>query len=148
MAHPDDRGHQLSSLVQDLATALVVSGAAHALDEHGQQRWCERLVAVPEAQRDELLAELIALAVTLQRAHGAAAAAAVDQISVLAAALLPADNTAEADVDRAELGGAPTHAAVTGATPSKLPVGGGERPAGAVNPMALRLGGGAPKRKR
>jgi hypothetical protein len=100
-----------------------------------------------------LLAELISLAVTLQREHGAAAAAAVDQLSELAASLLPADDSGNADADRsgadrAELDEAPAHAAVTGASQSKLPVGSGERPAGAVNPMALRLGGGAPRRKR
>jgi len=152
MAQPDDSSHQLSGLVQDLADALAASGPTLALDLRGKQRWSKRLQGVAEAQRDELLAELIALAVALQRAHGAAAVVAVDQLSDLAAALLPADNvdgdTDSSDVDRAELDSAPAHAAVTGASSSKLPVGGGERPAGAVNPMALRLGGGAPKRKR
>ena len=153
MARPDDSSHQFSGLIQDLAAAITASGAALALDPRGQQRWSERLQAVAEAQHDELLAELIGLAVALQRAHGAAAAVAVDQLSDLAAALLPGDDTASVDADRsdedrAELDRAPAHAAVTGVSSSKLPVGGGERPAGAVNPLALRLGGGTPKRKR
>jgi len=143
MSEAENGDHELSSLIAGLAGSFQTIDGAVVVPEQALERCREQLEDVTEEEVDLYTAELIGLAIGLERESGPAAEQAIDQLAGLAELLdEPAAALGEAD-EAAE-----SRAKLTGTEASRVPVGSGERPAGAFNPMALRLGQSEPRKKR
>jgi hypothetical protein len=122
-----------------LLADFVYADGSPRLSDAGFAQWLDRLLALPRDEQDEAGVHLLALAITLHERFGAAAAAAIEQLAILAQALaleaaFVVERLAAGGVDVARL------ATVVGSTSSAIPVSARPRVAGAVSALQLRLG--------